>query len=406
MIKQRLDNILDFVRNGASIKQENGKQGYPITRIETIWNKTIDNSRFGYADIFEDELIKYDKYILEKGDILMTHINSPKHLGKCALYRGHPERLIHGMNLLCLRANYDVSHPEYLRYYFNSKLFKNQLVKIANQSVNQASFSAGNLKKLKIPLPSLDQQKKIAAILDAADDYRLKTKALIKKYDELTQSLFLEMFGDPVTNPKGWDIISVGKALDRRVILKIQDGNHGEKHPKSEDFLNEGTPMIFANNLTGNTLNYVDGHHLSDDVVNKLRIGFSTGGDVLLTHKGSIGLSDVVPDDIDLLILSPQVTYYRVCRDSINPIYLKFFFLSQFFFRRLEKLGKQSTRAYVGITKQRLLPLMTPNPLLQNQFAERVKAIEAQKVQAQDSLSQAENLFNSLLQKAFKGELG
>ena len=63
--------------------------------------------------------------------------------------------------------------------------------------------------RIKIPLPPLDQQKKIAAILDAADAYRQKTKALIEKYDELTQSLFLDMFGDPVSNPKGWEMVKL-----------------------------------------------------------------------------------------------------------------------------------------------------------------------------------------------------
>ena len=163
--------------------------------------------------------------------------------------------------------------------------------------------------------------------------------------------------------------------------------------------------MIFANNLTYNNLNYEGGHHLSDDIVNGLRIGFSQGGDVLLTHKGSLGLTDVVPETVKLLILSPQVTYYRVDKKRVNPTYLKFFFMSKYFFRQLEKLGKQSTRAYVGITKQRLLPLMIPSKEIQDQFAERVQAIEAQKAQAQESLAKAEDLFNSLLQKAFKGEL-
>ena len=85
------------------------------------------------------------------------------------------------------------------------------------------------------------------------------------------------MFGDPVTNPKGWEVMKIGDALSEGLIVKIQDGNHGEIHPKSDDFLKEGTPMIFANNLTGNNLKYEGGHHLSDKTVNGLRIGFSQG---------------------------------------------------------------------------------------------------------------------------------
>ena len=128
MVKQvSIGEVFEFVRNGASIKQEDNKSGYPITRIETIWNETIDDSRFGYADIFDNELIKHEKYLLEIGDILMTHINSPKHLGKSAMYNGLPEKLIHGMNLLCLRPDKKISDSKYLKHYLNSSYFKELL---------------------------------------------------------------------------------------------------------------------------------------------------------------------------------------------------------------------------------------------------------------------------------------
>ena len=108
----------------------------------------------------------------------------------------------------------DETNVSYLYYWFkgNKKVLENYsnnaVVPILNNST---------LETVKIPLPPLEQQKKIAAILDAAAAYKQKTKALIEKYDELTQSLFLEMFGDPVRNPKGWEVVKfldVG-ALDR-----------------------------------------------------------------------------------------------------------------------------------------------------------------------------------------------
>ena len=207
MIQESIEYIFEFARNGASIKQKDTQTGIPITRIETIWNRSIDVDRFGYANLVE--IGKYDKYLLQHGDILMSHINSPKHLGKVALYKGIPEDLVHGMNLLCLRNKKDISFSNYLYYFFNSSFFTAQLNKISNQSVNQASFSSGNLKKLKIPLPPLEEQKRIAAILDAADEVRQKNKALIEKYNQLTQSLFLDMFGDPVANNNGYEIVSL-----------------------------------------------------------------------------------------------------------------------------------------------------------------------------------------------------
>ena len=118
----RLGDIFPLIRNGASIKQTDGAGGYPITRIETIANREIDRSKFGYADI--ENVEKYQDYLLQDGDILMSHINSEKHLGKVALYHAaNEEKIIHGMNLLMLRANRNSIQSNYAAYFFNSEAF-------------------------------------------------------------------------------------------------------------------------------------------------------------------------------------------------------------------------------------------------------------------------------------------
>ena len=98
----KLEDTFVFIRNGASIKQGEDDTGYPITRIETISDRVVNREKMGYAGITDIE--KYKDYVLQDGDILMSHINSEIHLGKSALYRKQGEEvIIHGMNLLCLR---------------------------------------------------------------------------------------------------------------------------------------------------------------------------------------------------------------------------------------------------------------------------------------------------------------
>ena len=131
-------------------------------------------------------------------------------MGKCAIYEGDPPALIHGMNLLALRVDPDVAAPRYVYWMLSSTDFRRKLPRITKDSVNQSSFNISSFKKLQIPLPPLDEQKRVAEILDKADALRAKRRAALAQLDTLTQSIFFDMFGDPATNPKGWPISRVG----------------------------------------------------------------------------------------------------------------------------------------------------------------------------------------------------
>lgn len=391
-----LGNIIEFVRNGASIKQNEGHKGYPITRIETIWNSTIDEDRFGYANIFDSDLEKYEKYLLQKGDILISHINSPKHLGKSALYQGYPEKIIHGMNLLSMRVNKKLCFPKYLFYFLQTKDYKEQINKVSNQSVNQASFSTTSLKLLQIPLKDLPTQQKIAALLDKADELRQYNKQLIQKYDALTQSLFLDMFGDPVSNPKAMNVVKL-----KDVTSKITDGVHAKP-----EYTESGIPFISVKDITTGTLLFEKCKFISLEAHKKYFKRCNPEYlDILYTKVGATYGRPAIVNSHKEFSLYVSVALIKPLREIINPKYLR------------EALGnvavkRQADKAIKGIgvpdlhlnmIKEFLLPL--PAMELQNQFAERVQLIEQQKEQAQQALQKSEDLFTSLLQKAFRGEL-
>ena len=395
---EEIENIFDFVRNGASIKQSDGKGGIPITRIETIWKETIDSKRFGYADVSEHDLGKYEKYLLREGDILMTHINSPKHLGKCALYQGKPKLLIHGMNLLCLRPNTEISFPNYLRYYFNSTFFKIQIPKIANQSVNQASFSAGKLKQLQLPLPPLETQKKIASILDAADAYRQKTKALIQKYDELTQSLFLEMFGDTWLNPNELPILKLSEIVQEDKIITygiVQAGDH----------IKDGIPYIRTGDIKQGKIN-IDGlRRTSEEIAKSYERSKCSYGDIVMSIRATVGTTAILPEVLHGANLTQGTARISVDSKRFNPLFIYHSIGSKGIQLKIDRQTKGATFREITLTRLREIEIPIPTLDLQNEFAERVQEIETQKAQAQQSLAKAEDLFNSLLQRAFKGEL-
>ncbi|MDD7714820.1 restriction endonuclease subunit S [uncultured Phascolarctobacterium sp.] len=185
-----LGEVFSIIRNGASIKQIDGANGFPITRIETISNRVIDRNRLGYANVFD--ITEYESYVLQSGDILMSHINSEKHLGKTALYikKGN-EKIIHGMNLLMLRANSEVILPLYAKYFFDSNLFLKQIPNITKKSVNQASFTVTALKKLEIKIPQMVEQKRIIDIMSRLDNIIQYRKDQLEKLDLFVKSRFV-----------------------------------------------------------------------------------------------------------------------------------------------------------------------------------------------------------------------
>ena len=204
----RISDAFALIRNGANIKQGLDDSGYPITRIETIANRTIDRSKMGYAGI--TDISKYSDYVLQDGDILMSHINSETHLGKVAHYEKQAdETIIHGMNLLCLRPRKEMIDSRFAFYYLSSDAFLRQIPRITKKSVNQASFNVAALKELTMPILPMAEQYAIVGNLDKVNELIALRKEQLAKLDQLVKSRFIELFGDLKTNPHNWQCLSL-----------------------------------------------------------------------------------------------------------------------------------------------------------------------------------------------------
>ena len=157
-------SIFEFIRNGANLRHDPALGGTPVSRIETISTGQVGPQRVGYAGVSAE---RYAQHVLAPGDILFSHINSPVHVGKSALYIGEPPVLIHGVNLLRLRCKPGID-PGFVKHLIDSPGFRASLQPYVNRAVNQASISVRNLSVIKVALPPLDEQRRIARILDLA----------------------------------------------------------------------------------------------------------------------------------------------------------------------------------------------------------------------------------------------
>lgn len=172
---------------------------------------------------------------------------------------------------------------------------------------------------------------------------------------------------------------TVAELVSEKVIERPIDGNHGEIHPKAEDFVTTGIPFLMASDINNGVVDYTSCKFISRNLADSLRKGFSRNGDVLLTHKATIGRTAIVAyHEQPYVMLTPQVTYYRV-RDKrrLSNRYLRHYFESGFFQGLLNQwAGAGSTRAYLGITEQGKLPVVVPPIKKQEKIAAVLSAYD------------------------------
>lgn len=173
-----------------------------------------------------------------------------------------------------------------------------------------------------------------------------------------------------------WKEYTVQELIDLAMLDEPLDGNHGSLHPKASDYVDEGMPFIMANNLINGVVDLDGCAFISEEQAKMLRKGFAKPGDVLLTHKATIGRTAIVPDRYETIILTPQVTYYRV-KQGIDNRYLKYYFDSPDFQATLNNwAGSGSTRAYLGITAQHKLPVILPPYSEQQKIANILEVLD------------------------------
>lgn len=166
------------IRNGVNIKQYANASGFPITRIETIATGVLNREKMGYANITDKA--KYVTYQLHNGDILMSHINSHKYVGKCALCTdiAEDEFIIHGMNLLRIITN-DLIDSHFLFQYFHTASFKQSIEPYITDAVNQSSINITNLSSIPIPVPSKEEQQRIVTEIEGYESAIAQARAIM-----------------------------------------------------------------------------------------------------------------------------------------------------------------------------------------------------------------------------------
>ena len=341
--------------------------------------------------ISEEHFERLSNGKVRNGDILFCLRGS---LGKHALVSGLDRGAI-ASSLIIIRAkpNLDLS---YLKHYIGSPICRREIDNYENGAA-QPNLSGRDLKKFKIPLPPLEEQQRLATTLEKADNLRQKRQQAIQLADEFLRAVFLDMFGDPVANPKKWDV-----KLLKDLASKI--GSGATPRGGKEAYQEEGISLIRSLNIHDNSFLYKDLAHINEDQADRLSNVVVESGDVLLNITGASVCRCAIVDDESL----PARVNQHVCiirPESLSSNFLLHLLISGPYKRHLLNMAGAGGATREALTKQQVESLRIPVPP-----AEMLKKFDAicsrlENLGARTTRFLEEPIFESLSQNAFSGEL-
>ena len=373
-------------------KSEYWGKGYSWVSISDLKEKYISKTK---EEITNVALSESNCKIVKKGTLLMSFKLS---IGKLAFAN---KDLYTNEAIVALPIKDESElNKEYLYYVLKSIPLVGGNQAAMGQTLNKQSLSV-----LQIPLPpTLNDQKRIAKVLSQCESLIQKRNESIDLLDELLRSTFLQMFGDPILNPKGFPI---NKLSDFYINPKegTKCGPFGSALKNSE-YTSSGIPVWNMDNISKNG-NFLDSIRLwiNEDKYEQL-LGFSAqNGDIIISRAGTVGKMCVLKSDYPKSIISTNLIRLRLNQENLLPLY--FVSLMNYCKGRIGRLKKGADGGFTHMNTGVLdtLSFPYPPPILQNKFAQLVEKMEETKKPFQESLKEFENLYGSISQRAFNGEL-
>jgi type I restriction enzyme S subunit len=256
-------------------------------------------------------------------------------------------------------------------------------------------INKGRFQELQIPLPPLPEQKRIAAILDKADSIRRKRQEAVRLTEELLSSVFLDMFGDPVSNPKGWDTGVLGD-----VIFSAKDGPH-----VSPEYSIDGIPFLSARHVKPGRIEWNDLKHITlEEAKIHWRKCKPEIGDILYTKGGTTGVAAVFDSDKEIAVWV-HIALLKLKHNKVNPYWLENMLNSKYCYDQSQRYTHGITNQDLGLKRMVNIEMYIPPLFEQNKFYAAVKRIKNLASMNASYFQESEHVFNSLLQRAFKGNL-
>ena len=325
--------------------------------------------------------------MVKEGTVIMSFKLT---VGKCAIASKdlYTNEAIMAFNV---KEEYKID-SSFLYYYLQNYRWEGANKAVMGQTLNKATIS-----KHTICIPSISVQQSIVSELDKINELIRLKKEQLSDYDKLAQSLFYEMFGDPVENEKGWEVKKLGEEY------KVSSS----KRIMQDEWTTEGVPFLKVSDVVSkiNGQNSEPSTFISETTYSKLvdSNAVPVQNDILITSRGTLGLCYIVKNEDRFYFQDGMITWLAECKGNITPLFLTYLFKNHHFLQQITSKANKSTVAYISISQisKRKIPL--PPLALQNLFAQRIELIEQQKAEIKSAIADLETLLASRMQYWFFG---
>ena len=379
---KKLGEVCDKLTDGS----HNPPQGILHSEYEMLSSQNVFNDKInhnGVRFLSYDDFVKEDKRTsVRDGDVLLTIVGT---IGRCAVYTGNKNVTLQ-RSVAVIRPKESVL-SRFLMYCFISK---STLLNEGAHGIAQKGIYLRQLGNILVPIPTIEEQERIVEELDCLSGVIEKKREQLRELDTLAESIFYTMFGDPITNEKGWEVKTFGGEFD------VSSG--GTPDTKNNDYWADGSISWIGSNMCQNAIIYQnDGKYITDEGFEHSSAKMYNDGYVIVALVGAtIGKSALLKFSTST---NQNVAGINV-PSNVNYTSEYVFYLIQNLYSLFQSIGNGKFKM-ANLSFIRSLPLPTPPISLQQEFADKIEAIEKQKTLIKQSITETETLFNARMDYYF-----
>lgn len=400
-ISARVADVLDDARAGFASGAESSDGIFQVRMNNVTRDGGWDFTKKRYVPVSDKPM---DRFLLRRGDVLFNATNSPELVGKTALVGDLGEPTVFSNHFLRLRTKPSRIDPGYLSRWLQREFERGVFEAACQRWVNQAAVKRDQLLAMKIPLPPLDEQRRIARILDATDDLRAKRRLGASRLETLKAAVFVDGFGGHHQAP-----VTVGERLERHPrgwswelltdVARLATG-HTPDRGRTE-YWGGGVPWI-----TLTDIRQLDGRialqtseTVTDEGIRRSSAVRLPRGTICFSRTASVGFVTMAGREL----ATSQDFVNWVCGPTLDPTYLMHAFRRSR--ERLRALSNGSTHKTIYFPTVERFRVLVPPVSLQQEFARKMKSLTKAEGRVQTHLAHLNTLFASLQARAFAGEL-